>query len=128
MKKNCCWVNYKWVLIQANQHKTDSQNLEKTIGDVESKIPEVSGLAATAVLNTKIGEVGNKIPDIKKFDINRKFESLATKAELKAEIVKYWNSEIVKQQTHGLSYFRGKIFLVTMIFRICLFIKRHLIH
>ena len=64
MKKNCCWVNYKWVLIQANQYKTDSQNLEKTIGDVESKIPEVSGLAATAVLNTKIGEVGNKIPDI----------------------------------------------------------------
>ena len=31
MKKNCCWVIYKRVIIQnqANEHNTDKQNLEK---------------------------------------------------------------------------------------------------
>ena len=31
MKKNCCWVIYRRVIIQnqANEHNTDKQNLEK---------------------------------------------------------------------------------------------------
>ena len=31
MKKNCCWVIYKRVIIQnqANEHNTDKQNLDK---------------------------------------------------------------------------------------------------
>ena len=37
------------------------------IGEVENKIPDVSGLVTTAVLNTKIGEVENKIPDHAKY-------------------------------------------------------------
>ena len=37
------------------------------IGEVENKIPDVSGLVITAVLNTKIGEVENKIPDHAKY-------------------------------------------------------------
>ena len=35
--------------------------LEKKIGDVDKKIPEVSGLLTTTVLRTKINEVENKI-------------------------------------------------------------------
>ena len=50
-------------LIHINQYNTDKQNLEKTIGDVDEKIPDVSGLVITTVLNAKIGEVENKIPD-----------------------------------------------------------------
>ena len=37
--------------------------MEKNIGDVDKKIPEVSGLVTTTVLDTKIGEVENQIPD-----------------------------------------------------------------
>ena len=50
-------------LIHINQYNTDKQNLEKTIGDVDEKMPDVSGLVITTVLNAKIGEVENKIPD-----------------------------------------------------------------
>ena len=38
--------------------------MEKKIGDVENKVPEISGLATTIVLNRKIREVEKKIPDI----------------------------------------------------------------
>ena len=37
------------------------------IGEVENKIPVVSGLVTTAVLNAKISEVENKIPDHAKY-------------------------------------------------------------
>ena len=37
--------------------------MEKKIGDVDKKIPEVSGVVTTTVLDTKIGEVENQIPD-----------------------------------------------------------------
>ena len=50
-------------LIHINQYNTDKQNLEKTVGDVDEKIPDVSGLVITTVLNAKIGEVENKLPD-----------------------------------------------------------------
>ena len=51
-------------MIQTNQYSTDKPNLDKLIGDVENKIPDISGLATTAVLNTKIGEVENESPDV----------------------------------------------------------------
>ena len=37
--------------------------LNTKISEVENKIPEASGLVTTTVFNTKIGEVENKIPD-----------------------------------------------------------------
>ena len=49
-------------LIHINQYNTDKQILEKKIGDVDKKVPEVSGLVTTTVLNAEIGEVENKIP------------------------------------------------------------------
>ena len=37
--------------------------MEKRIGDVDKKIPDVSGFVTATVLNTKISELENKIPD-----------------------------------------------------------------
>ena len=37
--------------------------LDRKIGDFKNKIPDVSGLVTTTVLDTKIGEVVKKIPD-----------------------------------------------------------------
>ena len=48
-------------LIQINQYNIDKKSLEKTIGHIDNKIPDVSGLKTTTVLNTKIVEVENKI-------------------------------------------------------------------
>ena len=38
--------------------------MENKNGDVENKVPNISGLASTAILNTNIGEVGNNISDV----------------------------------------------------------------
>ena len=51
-------------LIHINQCNTDTnkqikQNLEKKIGDVDEKIPDVTGLVTTTVLHTKIEKVEN---------------------------------------------------------------------
>ena len=73
-------------LIQTNQYNTDKQNLQKKIGDVETKIPDVSGLATTTVLNTKIGEVERKIPytsGLATADVhNMKIVKLSTKFQM----------------------------------------------
>ena len=45
-----------------NQYNTDKQNLEKKIGVVHIKIPDVSDLVTSTVLITKNGEVEKKIP------------------------------------------------------------------
>ena len=37
-------------LIHINQYNTDKQNLEKKIGDVDKKIPDINGLVTAAVL------------------------------------------------------------------------------
>ena len=50
-------------------------------------------------------------------------KTLATKVELKAE-----QDKIVKLETHDLSYLLGKIFLVMMVLKICLFINQSLVH
>ena len=56
-------------LILINQCNTDKQNLEKKIvrKKVDRKIPNVNGLVTTSVLNTKISEFENKIPDTSSF-------------------------------------------------------------
>ena len=37
--------------------------MKKKNGKVENKIPDISGLATTAILNIIIGEIENQIPD-----------------------------------------------------------------
>ena len=54
---NVSIVNHK------NKYNTDKQKLEKRIGDVDKKLPDMSGSVNTTVLNTKISEVENKIPN-----------------------------------------------------------------
>ena len=49
-------------LIHINQYNTDKQNLQKKIGDVDKKC-QIHGLVTTTVLNSKIIEVENKIPN-----------------------------------------------------------------
>ena len=49
-------------LIHIYQYKTDRQNLGKKIRDVHKKIPDVSNLVTTTVLNTKLSEVKSKKP------------------------------------------------------------------
>ena len=51
------------ILIQINQYNADKQYLDKIIGDVKDKIPDISSLVTTTVFNIKIGEVENKISD-----------------------------------------------------------------
>ena len=59
---------------------------------------------------------------IKTLATKEEIKTLATKAELKAE-----QDKIVKLETHDLSYFLGKNFLVMIVLKICLFINQHLI-
>ena len=53
--------------------------------EVGNKIADTSGLVTAVVLNIKIGEFDNKIPEVgdlvKKTDYSRKRKTLATKAE-----------------------------------------------
>ena len=58
--------NFWCLLIQRNQCNTDKENLEKKIRDVDNKTPDVSGLVTTSVLNAEVGEIENKISDVKK--------------------------------------------------------------
>ena len=41
-------------LIRINHYNTDKHNLEKKFEDIDKKIPYVSSLVATTVLNTKL--------------------------------------------------------------------------
>ena len=72
--------------------------MEKIIGEVESKIPDTSGLVTITFLNTKIGEVENKILDdsglVKKTDflakisiIKQKYFTTLNKNKFTSEIV-----------------------------------------
>ena len=52
------------ILIHINKYNTDTntqiqQSLEKKIGDVNEKVPDVTGLVTTTVLHTKIEKVEN---------------------------------------------------------------------
>ena len=68
-------------LIHINQYNKDKQNLEKK--DVDKKIPDTSGLVTTTVLNTKISEVENKIPENFKFITTQEFNKLLMAGRLK---------------------------------------------
>ena len=61
------------------------------------------------IIDTKIKELVNK-SNIFRFindsDLNKKIETLATKAELNAE-----QDKLVKLETYDLNYFLGKIFV-----------------
>ena len=54
--------------LEKNSHKsTEQKKLERKIGDVDTIIPDTSGLVTTTVLNTKVNEVENKIPNLDKY-------------------------------------------------------------
>ena len=63
------------------------------IGEVENKIPDTSGLVTTAVLNTKIGEVENRICDlsdlVKKTDYDAKIKDTEGKYFTTADYSKF---------------------------------------
>ena len=48
------------------------------ISEVENKIPNTSSLATTTVLNTKISELEKKIPDNSKYITIQEFTKLTT--------------------------------------------------
>ena len=48
------------ILIYINHYNTDKESLEKKTGDVGKKIPDLSGLVSTNVLNTKLGKLREK--------------------------------------------------------------------
>ena len=82
--------------------------LNTKIGDVENEIPNVSGLATTAPLNTKIGEVENKIPDVsklvKKADYDAKITDIEGKHLTTCDCNKFTNDILhakVKQKKIG---------------------------
>ena len=51
-------------LAQINRYNRDKQNLKKIIGNVAKKVPDISGLVTTTVLDTKIKDVDSKITDL----------------------------------------------------------------
>ena len=57
--------------------------LNTKIGEIENKIPDSSDLVTTTIFNKKIVEAENKIPDVsslvKKTDYNTKISNIATK-------------------------------------------------
>ena len=57
-------ISFTTTLIQINQCNTDKQGLAKRIGDVDKKIPDVSGLVTTNFLNRKISKVENGISNV----------------------------------------------------------------
>ena len=70
-------------LIQINQYNADKKSFEKKIVDVDKKIPSLSGLMTTTVLNSKIIAIKNKIPNVsdlvKKTDYDAKISEIEVK-------------------------------------------------
>ena len=54
----------KFLINYFDSHKSLQQDLEKKNAHLDKKIPDVSGLVTTTVLNTKICEFENKIPNV----------------------------------------------------------------
>ena len=69
MRKNCCWVYYKSVIIQ-------NQTVILEIKSKEYKISDASSFVTTTVLNTKISEVENKTPNHDKYITTSVFNKL----------------------------------------------------
>ena len=102
--------------IQIYQYNTDKQYLEEKIGDVDKKIPDVSGL-----VTTKIGEFGIKIPDpsslVTTTVLNKKIKEGKSKIPDASGLIKKTNfdakiSEIKKKYCTTFDYnkFTKKIF------------------
>ena len=53
-------IPHATTLISINQYSTDKQNSQKKNRDVDKKIPDISGLVTTTVLNTKIKKLITK--------------------------------------------------------------------
>ena len=66
------------IIIHINQYNTGKQNLERKIGYADRRIPYPSGLLTTTVLNTKISEVHNKIPNHDKYITTPELNKLTT--------------------------------------------------
>ena len=52
--------------------------LNTKISEVENKIPDTSTLVTTTVLNTKISDIENKIPENFKYITNQEFNKLTS--------------------------------------------------
>ena len=83
--------------------------LNKKVIEAENKIPDTNSLVTTTVLNTKISEVKNKIPDHSKYITTQKFnmltaENFAAKSK-QANLVsktKFDNRKITSNKTKYL--------------------------
>ena len=70
-----------------NLNKTDKQNLEKKIGDIDKKVLDISGFMATTVLNTKIVKVEKaEVSElVKKTDYDAKIKDVKGKCFTSAD-------------------------------------------
>ena len=74
--------------------------MDKNIRDVDKKVPDVSGLVTTTVLNTKISEVENKIQDTSSLVITTFFNTKTGEVENK---IPYYNRYISAQEINKLT-------------------------
>ena len=70
-------VLHATTLIHIKQFSNNKINLEKKLLTLIEKISDVSALMTTIVLNTKIGEVKNKVPDDAKYTTAPRFIKFA---------------------------------------------------
>ena len=82
-----------------NQHKTDKQNLEKEIGDIDKKVIDISGFMATTVLNTKIVKVEKADVSelVKKTDYDAKIKDIEGKCFTSADYHRF-RSDILDEK------------------------------
>ena len=82
-----------------NQHKTDKQNLEKEIGDIDKKVLDISGFMATTVLNTKIVKVEKADVSelVKKTDYDAKIKDIEGKCFTSADYHRF-RSDILDEK------------------------------
>ena len=82
-----------------NQHKTDKQNLEKEIGDIDKKVIDISGFMATTVLNTKIVKVEKADVSelVKKTDYDAKIKDIEGKCFTSADYHRF-RSDILGEE------------------------------
>ena len=85
-------IPYTTTLIHINQYNTNKQNLEKKIGVVDKKAPDIGGLVTTTVFNTKISEAENKMPNtsnvVTKTVLNTKISEVENKISCVSGLVK----------------------------------------
>ena len=82
-----------------NQHKTDKQNLQKEIGDIDKKVLDISGFMATTVLNTKIVKVEKADVSelVKKTDYDAKIKDIEGKCFTSADYHRF-RSDILDEK------------------------------